>query len=40
MGLRLSEALQLSVNDIDIDSHTLQVHIREGTQTSQTSTNF
>ena len=28
MGLRLSEALQLSVNDID--SHTMQVHIREG----------
>ncbi|MCG6202948.1 tyrosine-type recombinase/integrase [Psychromonas antarctica] len=28
MGLRLSEALQLTVNDID--SHTLQVHIREG----------
>lgn len=28
MGLRLSEALELTVNDID--SHTMQVHIREG----------
>ena len=28
MGLRLSEALDLTVNDID--SHTMQVHIREG----------